>query len=58
MPFYVLFSGALSPVFLFSCDSVCHFGLVVFCHLSLIILFFMFSISALDLCFVVTARFV
>ena len=41
LPFYFLFSGcSTSPLFLFSCVSVCHFGLVVFSYVFLSFLFF------------------
>ena len=59
LPFYLLLSSfSTSPLSLFPYASACHSSLVVFCYASLISSFFMFSVSALDLCFVVTMKFV
>lgn len=58
LPFYLLFFGCSpSPLFLFPYVSVCCFSLVVLYYVSLSFLFFMFCVSALDLCFVVTRGF-
>ena len=58
-PFYLLLSSfSTSPLSLFPYASACHSSLVVFCYVSLISSFLCLVSLALDLCFVVTMKFV